>query len=202
MTANISPSVAGRVSGRWWLILLRGIAAILFGLFALDRPLVTLATLIVFFGIYALIDGAFSVWGAIMGSRHREDRWLLLLEGLVGLAIGFVTLRAPGVTAVALLFFIAAWALATGVLKIIAAIRLRREVSGEVWMVLSGLAGVIFAFLVMSHPAAGALAMVSMIGIFAIILGTLLIILSFRLRSLGRPGYRAEVGEPPTRRAA
>jgi uncharacterized membrane protein HdeD (DUF308 family) len=163
---------------------------------------VTLAVLVLWFGVYALVDGAFSVFGAIAGWRFREDKWLLLLEGLIGIGAGIVTLQAPGMTAVALLFFIAAWALATGVLRIIGAIRLRREISGEFWMVLSGLAAIVFAFLVMEQPAAGALAMVWMIGWFAVVMGSMLVMLGFKLRTLSRPGYRVGVAQPPTPRIA
>lgn len=202
MTTEVAPSLMGLLSRNWWLVLLRGVLAILFGIFALSRPGLTLAMLVLFFGVYALVDGVFSVCAAIGGSRHREARWLLLLEGLIGIGLGFLTLQAPGVTAVALLFFIAAWALATGVLKIIAAIRLRREMSGELWLILSGLAGVIFAFLVMDRPAAGALVMASVIGCFAIFTGVMLVLLSLKLHSLGKPGSRASVEEPPNLRAA
>jgi len=192
----------GLFTRNWGLILLRGIVAILFGIFALNRPHLTLAMLVLWFGIYVLIDGAFSLFGALAGWGHREDRWLLLLEGLVGIGVGFVTLQAPGITAVALMFFIAIWALASGVLRIIAAIRLRRQISGEFWMILSGIAAIVFAFLVMERPGAGALAMIWAIGWFAIFMGAMLVMLSFRLRSLTRPGYRIDAATPRPRRAA
>ena len=202
MVTDSALPMMGLFARNWWLMLLRGIVAILFGIFALRRPGMTLAALVLLFGVYALVDGAFSLIGALAGWRHREDRWLLLLEGFIGLGAGFVTLQAPGITAVALVFFIAAWALATGVLRIIGAIRLRREVSGEFWLVLSGIAAVVFAFLVMERPAAGALAMVWMIGWFAVFMGAMLVMLSFKLRSLRGPDYQPGVVEPPTRRAA
>jgi uncharacterized membrane protein HdeD (DUF308 family) len=195
-------STIGMFARNWWVTLLRGIIAILFGIFALNRPGITLAALVLLFGVYALVDGACSLIGALAGWRHREDRWLVLLEGLVGIGAGFVTLQAPGITAVALIFFIAAWALATGVLRIVAAIRLRKVISGEFWMVLSGIAAVVFAFLVMERPAAGALAMVWMIGWFALLMGAMLVMLSFRLRGLRRLDYQAGLEQPPTRRAA
>lgn len=202
MAADIGLPMARLLAKNWWLLLLRGIVAIAFGVFALERPGMTLATLVLLFGAYAIVDGVFSLINAIAGWRHREDRWLLLLEGLIGLCAGFVTLQAPGVTAVALVFFIAAWALATGVLRIVAAIRLRREISGEFWMVLSGIAGVVFAFLVMDRPAAGALALIWMIGWFAVFTGAMLVMLSFKLRRLRRLDDRPGVATPPTQRAA
>lgn len=199
MTADISPSVSRMFSRIWWATLLRGIVAILFGIFALSRPTSTLAALILLFGVYALVDGIISLGAAVRGWSHREDRWLLLLEGLIGVGVGIITLQAPGVTALALLFFIAVWALAIGVLRIVGAIRLRREVSGEFWMILSGLAAVVFAFLVMEHPAAGALAMIRVIGWFAIFWGAMLVMLSFKLRRLAN-AVHPRVTQP--RRAA
>jgi uncharacterized membrane protein HdeD (DUF308 family) len=168
----------------WWILLLRGIVAILFGLLAIMRPVMTVAVLVVLFGSYALVDGVFALCAALTGWCHREDRWLLLLEGLIGIGAGFATLRAPALTTVALIFFIAVWALATGVLRIVEAIRLRKEISGEFWLVLSGIASVIFAFLVMLRPAAGALAMTWLIGWYALCLGSMLVLLSFKLRNL------------------
>jgi uncharacterized membrane protein HdeD (DUF308 family) len=185
----------------WWVLLLKGIAAVLFGFLAFRLPIVTLAALVLMFGVYALVDGVFSLGAAVAGWRHQENRWLLLLEGLIGLGAAFVTLTTPALTAVALVFFIAIWALATGVLKIIEAIRLRKEISGEFWLALSGLASVAFAFLVMLRPAAGALALVWLIGWYALFMGTMLIILSFKLRGLRRIAP-AGVTEPRTRRAA
>jgi uncharacterized membrane protein HdeD (DUF308 family) len=179
-------SMAGLFSRNWWVLLLRGIIAILFGFFAIARPHITLAALVLLFGAYVLVDGIFSIVGAIGGWQHREDRWLLLLEGILGIGAGLITLRAPFITTVALVFFIAVWAMATGILKIVEAIRLRKEISGEFWLALSGIASVIFAFLVMLRPAAGALAMAWLIGWYALFLGVTLVVLGFRVRGLRR----------------
>jgi len=184
-------------------MLLRGIVAILFGIFAFRAPLATIGALVLIFGIYALIDGIFALCGAAAGWSHRDDRWLLVLEGLVGIGAGFVTLHATALTAVVLLFFIAAWALATGILKIIEAIRLRKVISNEFWMVFSGVASVVFAFLVMMNPLAGALTMAWLIGWYALIMGAMLVFLSFKLRGMRKIAYTTgEHLEPGTRRAA
>ena len=167
---------------------MRGIVAVLFGLLAITRPGITLAVLVLLFGIYAVVDGCLALFAAIGGWSHREDRWLLLLEGFIGIGAGILTLRAPGITAVALLFFIAAWALATGVLRIVAAIRLRKEITGEFWLALSGIASVVFAFLVMMNPAAGALAIAWLIGWYALFLGAMLVMLSIKLHNIRRIG--------------
>jgi uncharacterized membrane protein HdeD (DUF308 family) len=170
----------------WWVLLLRGVVAVLFGMLAISRPGITLGLLVLLFGLYALLDGLFALIAAAAGWSQRDDRWLLLLEGAIGLGAGFATLRAPALTTIALLFFIAVWALATGVLKIVAAIRLRKEITGELWLVLSGIASVVFSFLVMMSPAAGALAMAWLIGWYALVLGAMMILLSLRLHSLRR----------------
>jgi uncharacterized membrane protein HdeD (DUF308 family) len=202
MPREIALPMSGLFTRNWWVFLLRGVAAILFGIFAFKVPVFALSVLVLAFGIYALVDGFFSLFHALAGWSHLEHRWLLVLEGLVGIWIGFLTLRAPALTTVALLFFIATWALATGVLKIIEAIRLRREMSGEFWLALSGIASVVFAFLVMLRPAAGALAMVWLIGWYALLMGVMLVVESFKLRGLRRRDPQAGITEPPTRRAA
>ena len=144
-------------------------------------PGITLATLVMLFGFYALLDGSFSLITAIGGRRRRDDRWLLILEGVVGIWAGVVTLRAPAVTAVVLVFFMSIWAMSTGFLRIVGAIRLRKEISGEVWLVLSGLASVLFAFMLMLRPGVGALALVWIIAGYALVMGVFLVMLGIEL---------------------
>jgi uncharacterized membrane protein HdeD (DUF308 family) len=170
------------LSRYWWAFVVRGIFAILFGILAYAWPGITLATLIIFFGAYVLIDGILLVIKTIGKWGERDDRWLLLLEGLLGIGVGVITFVAPGITAVALIFFIAAWSLATGVLEIAAAIRLRKEIQGEGWMILSGIASIVFAVLVMFFPGAGALGLLWLIAAYAIIFGVMLVILGIKLR--------------------
>jgi uncharacterized membrane protein HdeD (DUF308 family) len=188
MSTDIVPPMISLFTKNWWVLLLRGIVAVLFGILAITSPGITLAVLVLLFGVYAVVDGCFALFAAIGGWSHREDRWLLLLEGFIGIGAGILTLRAPGITTVALLFFMAAWALATGVLRIVAAIRLRKEITGEFWLVLSGIASVVFAFLVMTNPAAGALAMAWLIGWYAVFLGATLVMLSIKLHNMPRLG--------------
>jgi uncharacterized membrane protein HdeD (DUF308 family) len=181
MSDNSMPKTTGLFAGRWWAVLIRGVVAIAFGALAFSWPGVTLATLVVLFGCYALLDGTFSLITAIGGGRRGEDRWLLMLEGVVGLWAGVVTLRAPAVTAVVLVFFISIWAMATGFLRIAEAFRLRKEISGEVWLALSGLSSVLFALMLMLRPAVGTLALVWVIAGYAVILGVFLIMLGIEL---------------------
>lgn len=172
------------LSRAWWLLLLRGIAAVAFGVIAWVEPGISLASLVLVFGAYCLADGILGVWTAASGSKDHDYWWLLLLEGLLGIAIGVLTFFAPGVTALALLFYIAIWAIATGVLEIAAAIRLRREISNEWLLLLSGFASVAFGVLLAAQPNAGALAVLWLIGSYAILFGALLLMLAFRTRKL------------------
>ena len=167
----------------WWLLVLRGVAAIAFGVLTWIRPAISLAALVLLFGVYALADGLLGLWMALSGRRGNDHWWLLLLASLVGIGVGILTFAAPGITALALLFYIAVWAIATGVLQIVAALRLRREISGEWWLILAGLASVAFGVILISRPAAGALAVVSFIAAYAIVFGVLELMLAFKARS-------------------
>jgi len=172
------------LSRYWWTLVLRGIFAILFGILAFVWPGITLVTLVIFFGVYALVDGILAIINAIGGWGKRDDHWLLLLGGLLGVGIGIITFRAPGITTIALLIYIAAWALSTGILEFVAAIRLRNEIKGEWLMILSGTASVLFAILLMTFPAAGALGLLWLIAGYAVVFGVILIGLGLKLRGL------------------
>src|SRR5208282_650806 len=170
-----------RLVKHWWVFVLRGVVAIVFGIAAFAWPGLTIATLIILFGAYAFVDGVFLIISAISGWNHIEDPWLILLEGLLGIGIGVVTFHAPTVTILGLLIYIAAWSLATGVLEIASAMRLRKELSGEFWLLLSGILSIAFAVVLMWYPAAGAVALVWIIGAYAIGFGIVLIALGLKL---------------------
>jgi len=169
----------------WWVILLRGIAAIIFGLITFVAPGISLAALVLVFGAYALTDGVLAVASAIRWRGETDRWWLLLLEGLAGIAAGVVTFVWPGLSALALLYVIASWALVTGVLEVAAAIRLRKIITGEWLLALIGIASVAFGIMLALFPAAGALALIIWIGAYATATGALLIALAFRLRAWG-----------------
>jgi uncharacterized membrane protein HdeD (DUF308 family) len=173
------------LSRNWWLFLLRGLAGILFGIITFIAPAISLAALVLLFGAYAFADGVLAIVAAVR--RRGEARWgMLLLEGVAGIAVGVMTLFLPGITALTLLYLIAAWAIVTGVLELVAAVRLRKEIKGEWILALGGIASIAFGVLVALLPGAGALAIVIWIGAYALVFGVLLVVLSFRLRSWGR----------------
>jgi uncharacterized membrane protein HdeD (DUF308 family) len=146
-----------------------------------------LAVLVLLFGAYALVDGIFSVIaGIVRATKRRERWWVMVLEGLLGIGAGVVTLISPGMTALVLLYLIAAYFIVTGALEIISAIRLRREIQGEFWLVLVGIASIIFGVLLFLFPGTGALAVVWIIGAYGVAFGVLMLILAFRLRNWGK----------------
>jgi uncharacterized membrane protein HdeD (DUF308 family) len=175
--------LAAMLSRSWWVLLLRGLIAIAFGVLTWMQPAISLAALVLLFGVYTLADGVLGVWTAISGRRDHEDWWILLLWGLLGVGVGLIALWAPGITALVLLFYIAIWAIATGVLQIVAAVRLRKAIEGEWWLVLAGVASVIFGVLLMAQPGVGALGLLWLIATYAVVLGILEVILAFKVRS-------------------
>ncbi len=172
----------------WWLLLLRGVAAIAFGVLAFIWPGLTLLTLIFMWGIYAIADGVLALWAAI-ASRGGEiaPRWWLAVVGIAGILAGLLAFVWPGMTALVLLMFIASWAIVIGALQIWGAIRLRKEIEGEWLLGLSGLLSIAFGVVLFAQPGAGALAVLWLIGSFAILAGCVYIALAFQLKKYKRP---------------
>src|SRR2546421_11839512 len=175
----------------WWALALRGLTAILFGIAALVVPHIALVVLIALFGAYALVDGVFAIVSAVRAAERHMRWWPLLVEGLAGIVLGALTFVWPGVTALVLLYFIASWALVTGVFEILAAIRLRQEITGEWLLALTGVLSVVFGLLLIIFPWAGALTVVWLIGIYALVFGVLLVGLALRLRGRSPEGMRS-----------
>ncbi|KAB2368121.1 HdeD family acid-resistance protein [Actinomadura montaniterrae] len=169
----------------WWVLALRGAFAILFGVVAWVWPHITLWVLVVLFGAYALVDGVTAVAQAVRGTTGGP-RGLLAVSGAAGIVLGIVAMAWPGVTALALLMLIAAWAVVTGVLEIVAAVSLRRELRGEWMYAVTGAISIVFGILLFAWPVSGALAVVWLIGLFAILFGATLVGAAFRLRGLGK----------------
>jgi uncharacterized membrane protein HdeD (DUF308 family) len=173
-------------TGSWWALVLRGIAAIVFGVLAFVWPHITLAALILLFGAYALVDGVFSIIAGIKTHADNKRWWLLLLMGLLSVAAGIYAFVMPAITAFILLVLIAAWAIVGGVFEIAAAIQLRKHITGEWLLVLSGIISILFGAALLYNPVAGALAVVWIIGIYAVVDGILLLALGIKLRGLVR----------------
>jgi uncharacterized membrane protein HdeD (DUF308 family) len=170
----------------WWIVLIRGLAGIAFGVLTFIAPGISLAALVLVFGAYALTDGVLAIVSAVRRGRRAERWWLLLIEGLIGIAAGITTLLWPGITALALLYLVAFWAIMGGILEIVAAVQLRRVLEHEWLLALSGIASVVLGVLLLLFPVAGALTLVVWIGAYALVFGALLVALSLRLRAWSR----------------
>ena len=176
-------ALAHALARNWWLLMLRGIVGVVFGLVAFFLPGLTLLSLIFLWGAYALADGAFSLWAAITGRvGEKASRWWLAVAGLAGIAAGIIAWVMPGPTALALLVLIAVWAIATGIMQVWGAIKLRKEIEGEWLLGLSGSLSILLGVVLLLQPAAGAVAVVWWIGAFAILMGIAYIALALRLR--------------------
>ena len=174
------------LADRWWTFVVRGIAAILFGLLTFLWPGITLTALVLLFGAYALMDGVLSIVAAVTKERWRGRWWALILQGVFGIIAAGVTVVFPGLAALALLYVIAAWALVTGAFEVAAAISLRKYLKKEWLLALGGVLSMVFGILLMMFPGAGALALVLWIGAYMFVAGCLLVVLGLKLRTWGR----------------
>jgi uncharacterized membrane protein HdeD (DUF308 family) len=175
--------LADVLSRYWWMTLLRGLFWILFGVVILARPGVSLLSLTLALGVIMFVDGVINVAQAFGARKENDDWWLLLLVGLAGVGVGLLTFYNPAATALAVVFYVALWAVATGLLEIVGAIRLRRQIQGEVWLALAGIASVVFGVLLIARPAAGALTLLWLIAVYALAFGVILLLLAFKVRS-------------------
>ena len=183
-----SRNTMGLFLGRWWTVLLRGVAAVAIGVLVFVWPHLTVATLVLLFGFYALTHGLSSLIAAIFNRQKTRNRWLLAFEGVIGIWAGMVTLRAPSTTAMVLIFFVWAWAMATGILRIVEAIRLRKENSGEIWLALSGVVLILFGFMLRLRPVVAVIDLAWVIAACALLFGLFEIMLGRELRSLQHAG--------------
>lgn len=165
---------------KWWTVALRGILAIVFGIVALVSPGVTLVSLALVFGAYAFVDGVFTIVGAF-GHRGREVVWYVL-DGILGIAVGVATFFFPGLTAQGLVFLIGLWAILTGIFEVVAGFEL--PLSRDWLLALAGVLSIVFGVLVFANPITGAVAVVWLIGIYAVVFGITLLVFGFRLRGL------------------
>jgi uncharacterized membrane protein HdeD (DUF308 family) len=183
----------------WWMLALRGVIALLFGVLALMWPGITLLWLVALYAAYALLTGAVSVYASVKNRHSDEKWWLILLLGLVSISAGVIAVLYPGLTALVLVLVMGANALITGVLDIAIAIRLRKAINNEWLLILSGSASIIFGVLVLLFPGAGALTLVWLISFYAVLTGVLLLALAFRVRAWTRTGGYAGTLRSATR---
>lgn len=184
--AAMHDDLAGSLAKNWWLLLLRGLLAVAFGVLLFTRPSISVAILITFFGAYSLVDGVFSAYSAI-SQRSQHEHWVLMLVGgLCGIAIGLITFYSPGITAIVLLFYIAIWSIIIGVSQIIMAVKLRAEIVGEFWLGLAGLVSVLFGMYLIYNPGAGILSVIWVLAAYAVLFGFLMIALSLRVKGLAK----------------
>jgi uncharacterized membrane protein HdeD (DUF308 family) len=167
----------------WWLLALRGLIAVVFGVLAFMWPGATLITLVWLFGAFAMVNGLLSLVLAAKTPKGYPRVGSLLLGGLLGILAGFLAFVMPGITALSLLILIAAWAIVTGVMELVVAVRLRKIITNEWLLILAAIASVGFGVILLLQPAAGALALIWLIGAWALVFGILLMILAFRMRN-------------------
>ena len=168
----------------WWVFILRGVLAIIFGIIAFVSPPTTIAVLVLLFGAWALVDGVFHIAGAMRDRSMTRSFWLTILEGVVSIIAGVLALAFPDAAAASLLLLIAAWSIVTGVVEVVLAIRLREQITGELWLAIGGLLSIAFGVLLILYPTSGAITIVWIIGAFAIVFGLSLIVLGWRLRGI------------------
>lgn len=173
------------MSNHWWVLVARGVFAILFGLAAIFMPGITLAALIFIFGAYVLLDGGFNIYASLMNRGRYERWWIGLIEGGIGVLAGLGAFFLPGVTGLVLLYLIAFWAVLTGVAEIAAAFELRKQIQGEWLLGISGVLSILFGVLLILSPGTGALAVAWLIGFYAMLFGVTMVALGFRVRNEG-----------------
>jgi uncharacterized membrane protein HdeD (DUF308 family) len=183
--------MATSISNRWWVLVLDGVLAIIFGVIAWVWPGLTVLTLVTLFGAYALVTGVVRLFTAYHARREGHSPWLFVFQGLLGIVTGIIVFVWPGISALALLYVIGAWAIVTGVSEIVAAVSMRRVIDNEWFLGLAGAASILFGVLVIIFPGAGAVGLVWAIGLYAIFFGVMLIALGIRLRGLGHPSAPA-----------
>ena len=186
MTLGVTGTVA--LARWWWAFILRGVLAIAFGVLSFVAPGTSIAVLVLLFAAWALVDGVTNVWTGIRTRDRDRSWWLEVLEGVVSILAGLIALVLPGFAAEILVLLIGAWAIVTGAIEIWSAIRLREQITGELWLALAGVASILFGLVLLIFPAAGAQSLIWLIGSGAIVFGAFLVALGWRLRRIHELG--------------
>lgn len=168
----------------WWVLLVRGLCAVVFGVMAFAWPISAVVVLALIYGAYALLDGIAALVFAIRSRHENENWWALLLVGMAGIGVGLITFAWPGITLEVLVLFVAVWSIVRGVFEIVAAIRLRRHIESEWLLALDGAVSILFGIAIFAWPIAALITLAWLIGAGAILFGILAIALSLRLRAL------------------
>lgn len=169
----------------WWSLALRGVIAIAFGILALINPAIAATSLVLWLSIFIMLDGAITLAGAVAGWKDVEDKWILIVEGVVSLLIGLLLFRSPNSGLLIVALFIGFWSIFSGVSKISLAIQLRKEMEGEGWLALAGVFFLVFGLIVLSRPGIAVATLMYLIGGFAIVAGLALVLLGLKVRSIG-----------------
>lgn len=186
--------LAPMLAQNWWLLAIRGVAAIAFGVLAFVWPSITLAILIALFAAYAIVDGAALLIALLRGDpAARRSAWTVAILGIISVAAGIIAILYPQITALTLLYVVAFWAILIGVFQVIMAIRLRQEIEGELWLAIGGIISIVFGVYLIVSPGNGLLSVIYLVAIWSIVFGISSLILAFRLRDFaGRsPGRSA-----------
>jgi len=177
----------GVLARNWWALLIRGIAAVIFGLLAFFWPGATGFALVILFGAYAFVDGIFALISAVRAAESHQ-RWIAFaLEGIIGLIIAAITLFHPLITAIALYYTIAIWAILTGILELVGAFQLRSLIPNEWMLIIGGILSIVFGVLLAVYPLPGILTVIYLIGFYALLFGIVLIVFAFRLKAHAKP---------------
>ncbi len=167
----------------WWLLTLKGALLIIFGIIAFMNPGVTFAILLTWFAAFLFIDGVLSLVTVLSNWKGQEDKWLFVLDGAVNIFLGILIFRAPAAYTLVAVFFMGFWSIFSGISRIAMAIQLRKEITGEGWLALSGVLGVLFGIIIISNPAIGVATFMYTLAFFALAIGILLVLLSFKVKN-------------------
>jgi uncharacterized membrane protein HdeD (DUF308 family) len=168
----------------WWLWLVRGILAIIVGILFLTRPGSSMVALAMVIGAYFLIDGVISLFHGFGKQPEGQSRWGLIIWGVIAILAGLSLLGNPILGGMSLVLVMGVWAILFGAMEIFTGIKYREEMSGEFWLILGGVAAIIFGFLVLRQPIEGVAATAMLLGIWSLISGVVLLALSFRIKGL------------------
>jgi uncharacterized membrane protein HdeD (DUF308 family) len=166
----------------WWAFVVRGVFALLFGIVAIVMPGITLEVMAILLAAFLVVDGVFSFAASVQGRKMGVQWGYLLVEGVAGIFIGLFTFVWPGITVMAIILIIGIWAMLTGIIEVLAAVKLRDEIEGEWLLGLGGVLSILFSLVLLVNPGIGAVAIIWMIGVYAVLFGTSLIFLGMRLR--------------------